>query len=57
MVLTIQRFTLSDHVLDEPVTPLSPSWYLMDNVVLSWPNVTITVELQDIVRDQEGTAR
>ena len=29
----------------------------MDNVVLSWLNDTITVELQDIVCDQADTAR
>jgi hypothetical protein len=29
----------------------------MDSVVLSWLNDTITVELQDIVRDQADTAR
>jgi hypothetical protein len=27
------------------VAPLSPSWYQMDNVVLSWLNGTIIVEL------------
>jgi hypothetical protein len=29
----------------------------MDNVVLSWLHGTITVELQDIIRDQTNTAR
>jgi hypothetical protein len=29
----------------------------MDSVVLSWLNDTITVEIQDIVRDQVDTAR
>jgi hypothetical protein len=29
----------------------------MDNVVLSWLHGTITVELQDIIRDQADTAR
>jgi hypothetical protein len=29
----------------------------MDSVVLSWLNDIITVEMQDIVRDQEDTAR
>jgi hypothetical protein len=28
----------------------------MDSVVLSWLNDTISVKLQDIVHDQEGTA-
>jgi hypothetical protein len=56
VVLVLQRFALADHVLDDVVAPLSPSWYQMDIVVLSWLIDTITVELQDIVRDQEGTA-
>jgi hypothetical protein len=56
VVLTLRRFALADHVLDEPVAPLSPSWVQMDNVVLSWLNDTITVKLQDIVRDQADTA-
>jgi hypothetical protein len=29
----------------------------MDSVVLSWLHGTITVELQDIIRDQADTAR
>jgi hypothetical protein len=40
VVLTLQRYAPPDHVLDDLVTPL-----------LSWLNSTITVELQDIIRD------
>jgi hypothetical protein len=29
----------------------------MDNMVLSWLHNTITVELQDIIRDQTDTGR
>jgi hypothetical protein len=29
----------------------------MDNVVISWLHGTITVELQDIIRDQSDTGR
>jgi hypothetical protein len=57
VVLTLRRFALVDHVLDKHVAPMSPSWVQMDSVVLSWLNDTITVELQDIVRDQADTAR
>jgi hypothetical protein len=57
VVLTIRRFALADHVLDEPAALLSPSWVQMDNVVTSWLHGTITVELQDIIRDQSDTAR
>jgi hypothetical protein len=41
VILTLRRFTLADHVLD---APLSPLWVQMDIVVLSWLNDTITVE-------------
>jgi hypothetical protein len=57
VILALRRFALTDHVLNDTVAPLSPSWYQMDSVVLSWLNDTITVELRDIIRDQEGTAR
>jgi hypothetical protein len=43
VVLTLRWYALADHVL---VAPLSPSWYQMDSVVLSWLNGIITVELQ-----------
>jgi hypothetical protein len=57
VLLTLRRFALADHVLDDLVTPPSPSWAQMDTVVLSWLHETITVELQDIIRDQADTAR
>jgi hypothetical protein len=57
VVLTLRRFALADHVLNDPVAPLSPSWVQMDSVVLSWLHNTITVELQDIIRDQSDTTR
>jgi hypothetical protein len=50
VVLTLRLYALTDHVLDDLVAPLSPSWYQMDSVVLSWLHSTITVELQDIIR-------
>jgi hypothetical protein len=56
-VLMLRRYALADHVLDDLVTPPSPSWYQMDSVVLSWLHGTITVELQDIICNQENTAR
>jgi hypothetical protein len=55
VLLTLRRYALADHVLDDIVTPPSPSWCLMDSVVLSWLHDTITVELQDIIRDQVDT--
>lgn len=50
VLLMLQRYTLVDHVLDNVVAPMAPSWIQMDNVVLSWFIGTLTVELQDIVR-------
>jgi primosomal replication protein N len=57
VVLTLQRFALVVHVLDDPVAPQSPAWVQMDNVVISWLHGTITVELQDSIHDQSDTAR
>jgi hypothetical protein len=57
VLLTLRRYILTDHVLDDFDAPPTPSWCLMDSVVLSWLHDTITVELQDIIRDQADTAR
>jgi hypothetical protein len=51
VLLTLRRYALDDHVLDDVTTPPSRAWSLMDSVVLSWLHGTITVELQDIIRD------
>ena len=56
-VLTLRRYVVADHVLNDHVTLSSPSWYLMGSVVLSWLHGTITVELQDIIRDQADMGR
>jgi hypothetical protein len=57
VLLTLRRYALADHVLNDHVAPSSPSWYLMDSVVLSWLHGTITVVLQDIIRDQADMGR
>jgi hypothetical protein len=57
VVLTLRRFALAGHVLDDPVALPSLAWAQMDNVVISWLHDTITVELQDIIHDQSNTAR
>jgi hypothetical protein len=57
VLLTLRRFVLDDHVLVDHDAPPPRSWCLMDSVVLSWLHGTITVELQDIIRDQTDTAR
>jgi hypothetical protein len=51
VLLTLRRFVLDDHVLIDHDAPPPRSWCLMDSVVLSWLHGTITVELQDIIRD------
>jgi hypothetical protein len=56
VLLTLRWFTLTDHVLDDFIASLSPSWHQMDSVVLSWLTGTLTIELKGIVREQEGTA-
>jgi hypothetical protein len=53
----LRRYALANHVLDDIVAPPSPAWSLMDTVVLSWLHGAITVELQDIIRDQAHTGR
>jgi hypothetical protein len=45
VLLTLRRYALDDHVLEDAATPSSPAWSLMDSVVLSWLHGTITVEL------------
>jgi hypothetical protein len=48
----LRRYALDDHILDDVATPPSQAWSLMDSVVLSWLHRTITIELQDIIRNQ-----
>jgi hypothetical protein len=57
VLLTLRRFVLDDHVLVDHDAPPPRSWCLLDSVVLSWLHDTITIELQDIIRDQADTAR
>jgi hypothetical protein len=35
VLLTLRRYALDDHVLEDAATPSSPAWSLMDSVVLS----------------------
>jgi hypothetical protein len=52
---TLRRYALADHVLSAVPDP-SKDWLLMDEVVLSWIDGTLTAELQDIVRMPDDTA-
>ena len=56
MLLTLERYALTDHVLCTVPRPACP-WHRMDCVVLSWLFGTLTVELQDTVREHGGSAR
>ena len=55
VLLTLQRYTLDDHVLTDR-SSTTTSWFRMDSVVLSWILRTLTVELQDVIREAGGTA-
>jgi hypothetical protein len=57
ILLTLRCYTLADHVLDNIVALPSPSWSLMDSVLLSRLHGTITVKLQEIILDQSDTGR
>jgi hypothetical protein len=51
VLLTLWRYALVDHVLDDIIALPSPTWSLMDTMVPSWLHDTITVDLQDIIHD------
>ncbi|WVZ87940.1 hypothetical protein U9M48_034514 [Paspalum notatum var. saurae] len=56
--LTLHRYALDDHVLlDTPAADRDPAWQRLDIIVLSWIFGTLSLDLQDIVRAPEGTAR
>ena len=56
-LLILGKFTLQDHVRDEPPVPISPDWARMDCVVKSWIIATLTDDLGEIIRAQGSTAR
>ncbi|KAL6624613.1 hypothetical protein ACP70R_031934 [Stipagrostis hirtigluma subsp. patula] len=56
VLLTLERYTFSYHVLSDDVHPNVPAWHLMDAVVLSWIFGTVTTELMETVRVRGGTA-
>ena len=57
VMLTLQRYALDDHVTSDAAASGLPCWRRMDSVVLSWLIGTLTVDLQDSVRERGGTAR
>jgi hypothetical protein len=57
VLLTLQRYALSDHVLSDKTFVDVPAWDKMDMVVKSWLYGTISLELQDVTRQCGHTAR
>jgi hypothetical protein len=44
-MLTLQRFTLDDHITVNTAPSTTPSWLQMDSVVLSWLLGSLSVNL------------
>ncbi|CAN6354820.1 unnamed protein product [Urochloa humidicola] len=58
VLLALRRYALDDHVTtDTPAEGQDPLWLRLDSVVLSWIFGTISLDLQDIVRAPDITAR
>jgi hypothetical protein len=56
-MLSLQRFTLNDHVTVDTAPSATPSWLRMDNVALSWLLGSLSIDLQVTVRERGGIAR
>ncbi|WVZ73451.1 hypothetical protein U9M48_021755 [Paspalum notatum var. saurae] len=57
MLLTLGKFSLSDHVLTNKKAPSSPDWTRMDCVVKSWIYGTLSTDLANTVMEQASNAR
>jgi hypothetical protein len=57
VLLTLGRYSLSDHVLLDITSIGILAWDRMDSVVKSWIWGTISPDLQDVVRQRGHTAR
>jgi hypothetical protein len=57
VLLTLARYSLSDHVLIDTTYVSVPSWDRTDNIIKSWIYDTISPDLQDITRQCGQTAR
>jgi len=57
VLLTLDRYALSSHVLSDAAHPGVSAWRRMDAVVLSWIYGAVTTEIMDSVRVRGGTAR
>jgi hypothetical protein len=57
-LLVLRRYALDGHVLtDTPARARDPAWRRHDCIVMSWISRTISLDLQDIVRTPDPTAR
>ncbi|CAN6348820.1 unnamed protein product [Urochloa humidicola] len=57
VLLVLERYALSSHVLDDANHPDAPAWRRMDAVVLSWLFGAVTTTLMETLRTRGGTAR
>jgi len=57
LLLVLERYALSSHVLSDTTYLDVPAWRRMDAVVLSWLFGAVTTELMETVRTRGGTAR
>jgi hypothetical protein len=57
MLMALTRYSLADHVLSDDAFTDDPVWTRMDVVVLCWLTNTITVDLQEVVRERGRPAR
>jgi hypothetical protein len=58
LLLVLRRYALDSHVIsDTPARARDPVWRRRDCIVMSWISGTISLDLQDIVRTPDPTAR
>jgi hypothetical protein len=58
LLLVLRRYALDSHVLsDTPARARDPAWRHRDCIIMSWISGTISLDLQDIVRAPDPTAR
>jgi hypothetical protein len=58
LLIVLRRYTLDSHVLtDTSACPRDPAWRRRDCIVMPWISGTISLDLQDIMRTPDPTAR
>jgi hypothetical protein len=50
MLLALCRYTLNDNILTNKITEIA-YWYHYNRIVLTWMLATLSVELQEIIRE------